>query len=115
MTPRLRAANWLSSGTFVILDRRRAAAGRDAGSHRTAGGVVKRYSEQDVAALRDQHDAWLMSQPGVLGTSVGLGRDGNVCLRIFTKQVPEATRRAIRARMPDVPIDFDEGEEIVAY
>lgn len=76
---------------------------------------MKKFSEQEIQAARDQHDDWLMRQPGVIGSSVGLGRDGDVRLRIFTTQLSESTRREIQSRIGGVPIDWDEGDEVVAY
>lgn len=76
---------------------------------------MKKFSEQEIQAARDRHDHWLMSQPGVLGSSVGLGRDGDIRLRIFTNQISESTRREIQSRISGIPIDWDEGDEIVAY
>lgn len=72
------------------------------------------YSEGDLLALRDRHEGWLMAQPGVIGTGIGLGLHGQVCLRIFTHQIAPETRQSILAKFPDVPIDWEEGE-IISY
>ena len=49
--------------------------------------------ETKLLAVRDQHEAWLMNQSGVTGTSIGLGSGGQPVLRIFTHGITEPTRR----------------------
>jgi hypothetical protein len=77
--------------------------------------MAKVYSQDELQALKERNEDWLMSQPGVTGTGIGLTASGDVALRIFTTRITDSTRAAIRSRLPeDAPIDWDEGEEIVA-
>lgn len=72
------------------------------------------YTEDTLLALRDRHEAWLMAQEGLIGTGIGLGSQGQVLLRIFTKGMKQATRQAIAAKLGDVPLDWEEGEVIAS-
>ena len=72
------------------------------------------YTEERLLAEQRKNEAWLMSQPGVTGTGVGLTADGKVALRIFTHGMTKQGRVAIAARLGDLPIAWEEGE-IVPY
>lgn len=71
---------------------------------------MKKFSERELAALRDRHESWLMSQQGVTGTSIGLDAGGDLVLRIFTVGATPATRSNVAARLPGVPLAWEEGE-----
>lgn len=75
---------------------------------------MKTYSQAEILEARDRHEGWLMAQPGVTGTGVGLGSGGQIVLRIYTHGMAEPTRQAIMKRLTDIPVSWEEGE-IVAY
>lgn len=68
--------------------------------------------ETKLLAVRDQHEAWLMNQSGVTGTSIGLGSGGQPVLRIFTHGITEPTRREVAKKLPGVPLAWEEGEVV---
>jgi hypothetical protein len=73
------------------------------------------HDENHVLAVRDQHEAWLDQQPGVTGTGVGIDAGGAWCIKVYTNHMPAATREAIRQRLQDVPVEFEETGEIRAW
>lgn len=73
---------------------------------------MKSYTDDELIALRDRYEQWLMAQRGVIGTGVGVGAGGNLVLRIFTSGVTTQTRRVITQKLPDIPIAWEEGEVI---
>lgn len=75
---------------------------------------MKRYTQEELLAVRDRHEAWLLAQPGVIGTGIGLTQDGKLALKVFTKGMRQSNREAIGRKLLDVPIAWEEGE-VVAY
>jgi hypothetical protein len=73
---------------------------------------MKSFTQEDLLAIHNQHEAWLRAQPGVVGTGVGMDKGGNICLKIFTNQVAPATRNAIYERLSDIPVAVEETGEI---
>jgi hypothetical protein len=69
-------------------------------------------TSEQLLSIRDEHDSWLRSLPGVVGTGVGLDRSGRIALKVFSNQIPAETRRAIAARLGDVPLAIEETGEI---
>ena len=69
----------------------------------------------EIRAARDIIEPWLTTQPGVVGTSVGLGADGEPCLRIFVKQLSATTRTAILKRLGSIPVDFEDRADFIPY
>jgi hypothetical protein len=65
-----------------------------------------------LQAIRDQHEPWLRTQPGVVGTGVGMDKTGRIAIKVFTNQMPAATRTAITERLRDVPLALEETGEI---
>jgi hypothetical protein len=75
---------------------------------------MKNYTQEQLLALRDSQEAWLMAQPGITGTGIGLDAGGRLVLRIFTKGISPTTRESIAQQLPSVPLDWEEGD-IIAY
>ena len=75
---------------------------------------MKNYTQEQLLALRDSQEAWLMAQPGVTGTGIGLDARGQLVLRIFTKGISASTRQSIAGQLPHVPLDWEEGD-VIAY
>lgn len=73
---------------------------------------MKRYTDHELFALRDRHESWLMSQEGVTGTGIGLGRSGEPVLRIFTAGISPATQKVIVQKLAGVPLAWEEGEVV---
>src|SRR5262245_31349321 len=57
------------------------------------------FTEAELLRLRDQHEAWLRSQPGVVGTGIGLADAGDVALKVYSDRMPPETRSAILTRL----------------
>ncbi len=72
--------------------------------------TMKSYTEQELISLRDRNEAWLMAQPGVIGTGIGLDADMKIVLRIFTKEISQTTRQSITSKLMNVPIAWEEGD-----
>ncbi len=75
---------------------------------------MKTYSQEDLEQLRDRKEGWLRAL-GVEGTSVGLDRGGNVCLRLWCAQLTPELKQAVLAdeELSGAPIDFEEGTDII--
>jgi hypothetical protein len=73
---------------------------------------MKPLTVQELEMLRDQHEPWLRSQPGVVGTGIGLDKTGQVALKVFTNQISAQTRNAIHQRLSAVPLALEETGEI---
>lgn len=71
--------------------------------------------EERLLAIRNQAEDWLNQQPGITGTGIGLGRSGQVCIKVFTNRMPPETKEAIAQRLQGVPVDFEETGEFVAF
>jgi hypothetical protein len=69
-------------------------------------------TQQELLAIRDAHEPWLKGLPGVVGTGIGLDASGRISLKIYSNQISAATRDAISARLPDVPVAIEETGEI---
>jgi len=48
----------------------------------------------------------------VVGTGVGMDKTGQIVVKIFSNQMPAATRSAIQQRFSDIPIAIEETGEI---
>ncbi|MDC7789739.1 hypothetical protein PQJ75_28065 [Rhodoplanes sp. TEM] len=70
------------------------------------------HTQEQLLALRDRHEAWLLAQPGVIGTGVGIEPDGRLVLRIFTKGIRQESRDTIARALPDAPLAWEEGEVV---
>jgi hypothetical protein len=71
-------------------------------------------TEDKLRALRDANESWLMAQPGVIGTGIGIDESGRLVIRVYVQEVSELTRQAIRARLAEATVDFQQGD-ITAY
>jgi hypothetical protein len=69
--------------------------------------------EDQLQDVRDRNENWIMSQPGVTGTGIGLNR-GQVVLKIFSHGAPAETRQAVAKRLVGVPIAWEDGD-VIAY
>ena len=72
--------------------------------------TMKTYTEEELVSLRNHNEDWLMAQPGVIGTSIGLDANRKLVLRIFTKGIGQTTRQSITNRLVDIPIAWEEGD-----
>jgi hypothetical protein len=73
------------------------------------------HTPEEIRAERDLHEPWLQAQPGVVGTSITLGPDGNPCLRIFVRQLDTSTQAKIQKRLKSTPVVFEEQSEFLPY
>jgi hypothetical protein len=53
----------------------------------------------------------LRTQPGVVGTGVGLTESGAIALKVYSDGMPSATRRAILERLEGIPVAIEETGE----
>jgi hypothetical protein len=66
------------------------------------------FTEAALLQIRDRHESWLRSQPGVVGTGVGLSDAGDVVLKVYSDRMPPVVRDAILARLAGVPVVIEE-------
>ena len=66
------------------------------------------FTVEELVRIRDEHEAWLRAQPGVVGTGVGLTDTGETHLKIYGDGLLPETRTAIKERLPEIPITFEE-------
>lgn len=72
------------------------------------------FSEAELVAQRNKHHEWLRGQPGLTGTGIGLDRNGQMCIKIYTDHMPPETREAISETLAGVPLEFEETGEFRA-
>jgi|HubBroStandDraft_6_1064221.scaffolds.fasta_scaffold311510_1 hypothetical protein len=72
------------------------------------------FDETKLLAARAKHEAWLSRQNGFAGSGLGVGRNGQVCLKIYTNKMPEETRQNVGAVLASVPFEFEELGDIHA-
>jgi hypothetical protein len=75
------------------------------------------FDENRLMAERARLEGWLQEQDGVTGTGVGLGRDGQACLKVYTDHMPAQTKQTISMRLADsgIPFEFEETGEFRAF
>lgn len=66
------------------------------------------HTEEELYQVKVTHDPWLTSQPGVVGTGIGLDQGGQICILILTANMPETTRSLIEERLSGYPVGFEE-------
>jgi hypothetical protein len=66
------------------------------------------FTPDELRSVRDQHESWLTSQPGVVGTGVGMDKGGKLSLKIFSNRMSAETRNAIAERLRAFPVAFEE-------
>ena len=73
---------------------------------------MERHDQETLLALRDSQKDWLRAQPGVVRTSIALGRGGDPVIKIYhSKDMNDQVRRAIVARFAGAPVEFDEWDQ----
>ena len=78
----------------------------------TESQAMRNFTQEELRTLRDQHESWLRSQPGVVGTGIGMDRSGRISLKVFSSQMPAETRNAIVQRLGPIPVAIEETGEI---
>lgn len=73
------------------------------------------FSEDQLVSERDKLEPWLNGQAGFNGTGVGIGRDGQVCLKIFTNHMPNNIKQEIDSRLQSLPHEFEETGEMTSF
>ncbi len=74
---------------------------------------MRSFDQAELLDLRDRHEVWLRSQPGVVGTGVGMDRTGAICLKVFTNRMTHTTRDAIQDRLTGWPVALEEVGEVL--
>jgi hypothetical protein len=69
-------------------------------------------TSEDLKRVRDDHEAWLKAQPGVVGTGIGIDKSGRISLKVFSNRISAETRNAITERLGSVPVAIEETGEI---
>lgn len=64
------------------------------------------WTQKQLEDLIKRHDAWLLSQPGVVAAGVALGSEMTPCLEISTDGITRETRLLIESRLKDAPLVF---------
>lgn len=73
------------------------------------------YTESQLLAEKRKHDGWLQQQPGVVGTGIGHSAGGELCIKIYTDRMPQATKQQIQNRLQGIPVDFEESGELETF
>lgn len=73
-----------------------------------------KWNMNQLIAVRDQHEDWLIQQAGVTGTAIGEDADGRLSIKILTNQVRASERERIRAKLGGTPVCFEETGSITA-
>jgi hypothetical protein len=73
---------------------------------------MKNLTSEDLERVRDEHEAWLKVQPGVVGTGIGMDTSGRISLKVFSNRMSAETRNAITQRLGSVPLAIEETGEI---
>ena len=66
------------------------------------------FDETKLLAARATHEAWLSRQTGFAGSGLGVGQNGQVCLKIYTNKMPEETKKNVSTVLSRVPFEFEE-------
>jgi hypothetical protein len=69
---------------------------------------MKDFTAEELQTLRDQHESWLRSLPGVVGTGIGMDKSGRISLKVFSNRVSAETRNAILERLGSAPVAIEE-------
>jgi hypothetical protein len=73
---------------------------------------MRNFTPDELRRVRDQHESWLRSLPGVVGTGIGIDTKGRISLKIFSNHMSAETRNAIAERLQAFPVAFEETGEI---
>jgi len=76
--------------------------------------MAREFTQEQLRSERDKHKSWLSQEPGVMGTSIGIGRDGKACIRVLSNRIPAARQNEILQRFGSAPVEIVETGEIVA-
>jgi hypothetical protein len=74
----------------------------------SGGQAMKSFTQHELLAIRDRHESWLRSQPGVVGTGIGMDKAGKICIKVFTDRISPSTRNAIYEHLSDLPVALEE-------
>jgi hypothetical protein len=74
-----------------------------------------KFDEQALMDARSKHELWLQGRAGFAGSGIGVGRDGNPCIKIYTNGMTEATKQSVSAVLSRVPFEFEETGEFRAF
>jgi hypothetical protein len=67
-----------------------------------------------VMAVQERHTNVLMTEPGIVGTATGIGRNGKPAILVLAKSFDQAKRAVIPANIEGVPVVMKITGEIVA-
>lgn len=69
-------------------------------------------TRDQIFAARNQHEDWLMSLPGVTGTSVGIDmKTDEVSLVIYNDgKTSQEIRRQVSEKLDGIPIAWEDGD-----
>ena len=73
------------------------------------------FTETQLVSEKNKVEPWLNSQEGFTGSGIGIGRGGQICLKIFTNQMSIKTKQAIESRLQNLPHEFEETGQITAF
>jgi hypothetical protein len=73
---------------------------------------MRNFTPDELQRVRDVHESWLRSLPGVLGTGIGIDTRGRMSVKVFSNHISAETRNAIAERLQTFPVAFEETGEI---
>lgn len=72
-----------------------------------SGDAMKNVELSAIEAIRGRYEAELMATPGVVAVSLGLGADGEPCLKVGTSRPVAEVREKLPAEIFQVPVELE--------
>ena len=68
-----------------------------------------------VRQIKEKHEDWLLSLPGVVGVGIGKSPSGELCIRVYIKRGMASSSDRIPNKLDGVGVIAQEVGDIVAY
>ena len=63
-------------------------------------------SPSDITAIKERHESWLMSLPGVVGSGIG-DCEGKPCIKVYVKERTPELERHIPNQLEGFEVDVE--------
>lgn len=64
------------------------------------------FSSEDIAAVKNRHETWIMNLPGVVGTAIG-DCQGSPCIKVYIKEKNPELERQIPKQLEGFKLDIE--------